>query len=225
MRRTRPPILNDSRISCLVTTTPLVSIGGTAGPWLAFATRTGVGRAASGASDLPQPAMNRLAMSVSGASVAYLLAFMWRSQRQRARGSGVVELGLAGEHFESRDIEIELGAREARARVDEFHLADHALVALAARDAEGGARGFGARVGRGQGVGAGVQPVERLLDLELHLLHELVELGLRAAGRGVGLANRRAARAAVEEGPVEQQRDGVVVGAATELVVLALDAG
>ena len=48
MRRTTPPILNDRRISSLLATMPLVSIGGTAGPWLAAATRTGVGFAASG---------------------------------------------------------------------------------------------------------------------------------------------------------------------------------
>ena len=137
-----------------------------------------------------------------------------RIQRQGARGSGVVELGLAREHFETRDVEIEFGAREARARVDEFDLADHALVALAAGDAEARARGFGARLGGGQRIGAGIQPVERLLDFELHLLHQLVVLRLRAARDGIRLAHGGASRATIEQGPVEQQRDRGVVAAA-----------
>src|SRR6478736_4789529 len=165
MRRTSPPILKDRRISCFVTTMPLVSIGGTAGPWLACSIRTGVARAASGAASLPQPASSSSAAMAAIATPAevvtrvpfLLLAFMRRSQGQRARGSGVVQLGLAGEHFETGDIEIEFGAGEARARVDEFHLADHAFVALAAGNAERGARRVGTRGGRGQGVGAGVE--------------------------------------------------------------------
>src|SRR5689334_11208068 len=146
MRRTRPPTLKDRRISCFVTTMPLVSIGGTAGPWLACSMRTGVARAASGASPLPHPARSSAAprIAVTGRRYPFLLlAFMRRSQGQGARGSGVVELGLAGEHFETGDVEIEFGAGEARACVDEFDLADHALVALAAGDAERGARGVG----------------------------------------------------------------------------------
>jgi hypothetical protein len=42
---------------------------------------------------------------------------------------------------------------------------------------------------------------------ELHLLSQFVELDGRLARGGVRLAHGRAARAAVEEGPVEQQRD------------------
>src|ERR1044072_4576615 len=161
MRRTTPPILKDRRISSLLTTMPLVSIGGTAGPWLACATRTGVGRGASGASFLPQP-MNSAASATTATMRApvkewvVLMRFIGNIQGQRARGSGVIELGLAGEHFETRDVEIELGSREAGARIDEFHLADHALVALAARDAESRARGFGTCVGGGERVRAGV---------------------------------------------------------------------
>src|SRR4051812_11855653 len=153
MRRTSPPILNDSRISCFVTTMPLVSIGGTAGPWRACSMRTGVARAASGALALPQPASSSAAAIAAlvappkaGMRVPFLLlAFMRRSKGQGARGSGVVELGLAGEHFESGDVEIQFGAGEARTRVDEFHLADHAFVALAAGDAKRGARRVGTR--------------------------------------------------------------------------------
>ena len=56
MRRTTPPILNDRRISCFVTTMPLVSMGGTAGPLLALLDAHRRGLPASGASLLPQPA-------------------------------------------------------------------------------------------------------------------------------------------------------------------------
>src|SRR5690348_15730280 len=186
MRRTTPPILKDRRISSLLTTMPLVSIGGTAGPWLACAMRTGVGLGASGVSPLLQPVNSAASATTATMSPpvkvqVVLMRFMGSIQRQRARGSGVIELGLAREHFETRDIGIEFGAREARARVDEFHLADDAFVALAAGDAEARARRLRTRVGRGQRVGAGVQPVEGLLDLELHLLHQLVVLRLRAA--------------------------------------------
>ena len=38
-----PPTLNDSRISSLVATMPLVEMGGVAGPVVAACTRTGVG--------------------------------------------------------------------------------------------------------------------------------------------------------------------------------------
>ncbi len=54
---------------------------------------------------------------------------------QRARGGGVVELGLAGEQLEAGEVEVELGAGQRIARVDELDLADRALVALAAGDA------------------------------------------------------------------------------------------
>src|SRR4051812_14939888 len=188
---------------------PLVSIGGTAGPWLACATRTGVGFGASGASLLPQPVNSAASattamMSPPVKEQVVLIRFICSIQRQLARGSGVVELGLAREHFETRDIEIEFRAREARAGIDEFHLADHALVALAAGDAEARTRCLGALIGSCQRIGAGVEPVERLLDFELHLLHQLVVLRLRAAGGRVGLAHGRAARATVEQRPVEQ---------------------
>ena len=229
MRRTTPPILNDRRISCFVTTMPLVSMGGTAGPWLACWMRTGVGL--RGLGRLAACRSRRAARPVTATATTsrrchhvVFIRFIGSVQRQGARGSGVVELGLAREHFETRDVEIELGAGEARARIDEFDLADRALVALAAGDAERRARGLGARIGGGQRVGAGVEPVERLLDFELHLLRELIELRRGLARGGVGLAHRGAARAAVEEGPVEQQRDRGVVAAAAELVFLALDA-
>ncbi len=59
--------------------------------------------------------------SVAQANAASLsVTFMRRSQRQGARGSGVVELGLARQHFETRDIEIEFGAGEIGTRVDEI---------------------------------------------------------------------------------------------------------
>src|SRR5262245_34274423 len=113
MRRTTPPVLKDSRISCLVTTMPLVSMGGTAEPWLAACTRTGVGFGASGASLRPQPV--RIVANTAAAAAAFrsLLVRMGWIQGQRARGGGVVELGLAGQYLETRDIEIELGAGEA----------------------------------------------------------------------------------------------------------------
>src|SRR4051794_37423233 len=188
---------------------PLVSIGGTAGPWLACATRTGVGFVASGASLLPQP-VNSAAnattatMSPPVKEQVVLIRFMCSIQRQGARGSGVVELGLAREHFETRDVEIEFRPRQARAGIDEFHLADHALVALATGDAKAGARRLGAHIGSRERIGAGVEPVEGLLDLELHLLHQLVILRLRPARNRVGLAHGRAPRATVEQRPVEQ---------------------
>src|SRR3954463_5459428 len=145
MRRTRPPILKDKRISCFVTTMPLVSMGGTAGPWLACWTRTGVGRAASGTSFLPQAGISEASSSSAPSGAILLVLIMRRSQGQGARGGGVVELGLPSEHFETGDIEVEFGAGQAGTRVDEFDLADHAFVALAAGDAEGRTRGFRAR--------------------------------------------------------------------------------
>src|SRR5688572_30186714 len=126
------------------------------------------------------------------------------------------------EDVETRDVEVELGAGEARARVDEFHLVDHTLVALAAGDAKRGARGFGPRLGGGERVGAGLQAVERLLDLELHLLRELAQLCRGLACKSIGLPNGGAARAAVEERPVDEQRHRREVAAAAEFIFLAL---
>ena len=111
---------------------PLVSIGGTAGPLLACWMRTGVGCVGRPARRLLAAAARRIAMTSSDA--ARFVKFVMTSsisqvavERQCARGGGVVELGLAREHFETRDVEIELGAGEARARVDEFDLADRRL--------------------------------------------------------------------------------------------------
>src|SRR5688572_20751963 len=140
------------------------------------------------------------------------------SQRQCAGGGGVIELGLAREDLESRDVEVELGSREARARVDELDLADRALVAFAARDAKACAGRFRARLRGGERVRAGVEPIERLLDLELHLLSEFIPLRGGSARRGVRLAHGRTARAAVEESPVEQQRNSREVAATAEFV-------
>ena len=122
------------------------------------------------------------------------------------------------------EVEVQLRAREAAARVDELDLVDDAFVALAAGDAEGGARGFGARFGGGERVAGRLQAVERLLHFELDLQRDLV-----APRGGLACGGARAARfgavgAAVEELPGQHQRDHAEVAATAELVVLALRA-
>src|SRR5688572_24530542 len=111
MRRMTPPSLKDRRISCLVTTTPLVSMGGSAGPSLAWLTRTGVAFSAGGASFALHP-VRAAATSTRNTSSASNSERFWglsgvmantldlpNGQRQNAGRGGVVELGLAREQF------------------------------------------------------------------------------------------------------------------------------
>src|SRR5215469_11913182 len=81
---------------------------------------------------------------VSGRTARY------RVKRQRAGSGRVIELCLARQHFETCDVEIELGARERAACVDELDLVDDALVALAAGDAKSGVCGVRPRGGGSQ---------------------------------------------------------------------------
>ncbi len=143
---------------------------------------------------------------------------------QGARCRGVIELGLAREHFEYRDVEVELGAREAVARVDELHLVDDAFVALATGDAEAGAGRFEARFRGGDRVAGRLQAIERLLHFELNLQCRFFATRRGLARFGASAARFRAVGAAVEELPVEEQRDRAEVAAAAEVVVLVLDA-
>ena len=120
-------------------------------------------------------------------------------ERQVARGGGVFELGAAREHIEAGDVEIELGAGERAARVDELDLADDAFVALAAGDAERGARGIGARSGGRQRIARSRQAVERLLNFEPDLLRDLFLAQDDLALGGARFAHARRVAAAIEQ--------------------------
>lgn len=57
----------------------------------------------------------------------------------------------------------EFGARQGAARIDELHLVDDALVALATGDVKGGARGLGAGCGCGERISRGRQAIVGVL--------------------------------------------------------------
>ena len=65
---------------------------------------------------------------------------------------------------------IELSARECRARVHEFNLTDHALVAFAACNPKGRASGINACSGGREGVASRREAVVGLLHFESDLL-------------------------------------------------------
>src|SRR5215831_12706042 len=143
-----PATLKDRRISSLLATMPLVTMAAVAGPEVADSMRTGV-RGATAASacgeQAPSPAPSASAAAVRPAAASAVVrvrrgmrmrvigvslelgpralsgcAGGQGFERQRAARGGVVELCLARQHIEARDVEVELRSGETAARVDEL---------------------------------------------------------------------------------------------------------
>ena len=86
-------------------------------------------------------------------------------------------------------------------------------------------RGLGACRRGGEGVGAGLERIERLLHLELDLLRRLIAQHRGPARLGAGAVHGGGGKAAVEELPVQQERHGAEVAPAAEVVALVVDPG
>src|SRR5690242_3267645 len=114
------------------------------------------------------------------------------------RRGGVVELGLPSEEVEARDVHVQLRARQRAARVDELHLIDNAFIALATGNAKGIVCGIRPRLRGGDRIGTGLEPIQRLLHLELDLLRNLIPLRCRPPRGGSCATLLRMRGAAIE---------------------------
>src|SRR5688572_5542162 len=124
-----------------------------------------------------------------------------RLERDLSRRSRVFELRTPCQDVEASDVVIQLGAGERAARVDEFDLADDALVALAAGNAKPGASGVGACGGGREGIAGRDQAIESLLDFEADLLRDFFLSQHDLAFSRARLAHACLVAAAIEQAP------------------------
>src|SRR5690606_9535409 len=207
MARTMPPTLNASRNSSLLASTPCVRIAGTAGPLVAAVMLTGVPGRGAGSSTSAQPLVTSIAaMRPTPASLRMSRAPSNGIDRQLAARSCVLELGTACQHIEACRDEVELGARECAACVDELDVTRDAFVTLATGDAKRCTCRLSTRLGSGKRCTCRSQTVVRLLHLETNLLRDLFLLQDELTLGSTCLRNARCIGAAVEDPPSEHER-------------------